>query len=90
MPRTVVPGAPDGLMVTLMTAVWPGQITTGANGVAGLTAVSMASPPGEVTAESNSLVSAVIKMLAVPAGGTRVRPALAGPGRPLACRDRAA
>ncbi len=35
VPLTTVPAAADGVMVTLIVAVWPGLMTTGENGGAG-------------------------------------------------------
>jgi hypothetical protein len=37
----VLPDAPDGVMVTLMVAVWPGLMITGVTVVAGLIAASI-------------------------------------------------
>ena len=68
LPLTTLPAAADGVMVTLMVAVWPGLMVTGEAVVDGLTAVSQTSPGAEVTAGSNAFVVAVIVMFTVPAG----------------------
>jgi len=55
-------------MVTLMTAVRPGLMTIGENFADALVAASQTSLVLDVTARSNAWVTAVMAMLAVPAG----------------------
>src|ERR1700729_2787675 len=68
VPRTTVPAAPVGVIVTLIVTVWPGLTTAGENVVVGSMDVSHASPVSEVTAGSNAFVTADSEIVAVPAG----------------------
>src|SRR5580704_3712753 len=67
VPRTTVPAAPVGVIVTLTVTVWPGLTTTGENVVVGSMDVSHASPVSDVTAGSNAFVTADSEIVAVPA-----------------------
>src|SRR5580700_10240653 len=68
LPSTCVPDVPDGVMVTLTIADWPGLMTIGENVVAGLSDASSRSPVVEVIVESKDLMVADIAILTVPAG----------------------
>src|ERR1700733_9160103 len=68
VPLTTVPGEPDGVIVMVIVAVWPGLMTIGENVVDGFSAASSRSPVLEVMDWSNALKVAVIDMLTVPAG----------------------
>lgn len=70
-PLMTVPGAPDGVIVTLIVAVCPGLRTNGENvaKAAGSVDASQKSPVGELTAGSNAFAFAVIEIVADPVGG---------------------
>lgn len=68
MPLTTVPGLSVGVMVTVMVRVWPGPIGKMENDANGLTAPCQKSPVPELTAGSNSLVTAETVTRTLPFG----------------------
>src|SRR5580704_4379146 len=65
-PRTTVPLAAFGVIVSVIVPVWPGARVTGEYGALALTLCAHTSPEVEVTAESNGLVFATAARLTVP------------------------